>query len=199
MECVLCHAKADGGYTAPCGHAFHPKCISSHVARVCDTEFKSRSTLTCPTCDAELLSAEEEGVKDVREEDYHTCCRGMFMPPGCEDDYDAARWSRMCDLRNLFEDLLDPQRVVTRAYFARKEQAKRALVAELDRATPQRVEDRRQHMLAMSYNYMRIIGGLGGLSYNRGPSTDEVAGDYYDDLGGGHFTYTKDERWVRVD
>ena len=197
MQCTLC-PNSGHDFVSRCGHMFHKTCIDKHAEMVCE-EYLTVSSITCPVCHTNLLTVSEtKDVKDVCANDFHTCCNSIWLPNDVANDYEWAVKQRMEELLGLVRDLLYPERVAKRKFYERRETAKRKLVKQLDDEDPERIVRRRARDRMNSYNMLRIMSGYGGLCYNDGPST-RIPGDFYDEFGGGHFTYTANEEWVKCE
>lgn len=186
---------SDNQFTTICGHTFHKDCIEKYATSQTN-EYLEREFITCPTCQCNLLTSDElKDVAPVNKNDFNTCCSSMWLPNDVANDYEWALKSRLESILDLLRDKLYPSRVVTRAYFARKEATRQALIKRLDDADATRAKRRTSKQMFVTLNAMRAISGMGALVYC-GSDSDSDSGDYYDDFGAGHYMYNENEEWV---
>ncbi len=128
-------------HVACCKHAFHESCV--------------KSINRCPLC---RVSWKDNNSEEDEEEGDEDEVNGTFIE-SVHRHQDYLRFQE----QEAALDALDPSRVARRLERARLEEERFRAEAELDRLNPNR---RYLRTMATNYNMLRIMSGLGGLSYH---------------------------------
>ena len=143
-------------HVACCKHAFHEACCKS--LRCCPL-----CRVSWPGGTPQNLTVEVNDDDDIDNVDYSEPYDVFMERIRVRDDRERDR-ERERERERL--DVLDPTRIVRRREAEERQREHERQEAELDRLNPSRVSTRRLQSLALNYNALRIMSGLGGLLYN---------------------------------